>query len=670
MLGRDETIGHCSSVIDRWWLSAESWFYFRESFGVGLALLRTRPIVRDMLDSLIILHDLAACQRLLVEQARAIAGDKLTIAAEQLTVKKHELTITTFELTIASLSDRLEEQRQKLEEQQQAIAEQKLTIDELLRRAFEKRSERYLENPDQLRLDFGDTPEAASAAEGLAEALAQAASAAAEIIVPEHTRRPHAPRKTRNEQLPAYLPRYEVPATVSDETKTCATHGEKTLIGHDRQETLEFERPKLKVRVTLIPKFACVKSPECGVTEAVRPEGLVEGNRYDTSVAAEIIANKFSYHLPIYRQQDLFAGSGWAPSRSTLLNIAESAGDLLPPFIDHLRDAVLASAVVGTDDTRVTLLLPAGGTVPAVRDGDPKSKRIAEVFAAARAEKKPSVTARIWVYRSVAVLLNMFDFTVSRHRDGPDQFLIDSQFTGTLLADCYSGYHGLTLRSDARIARAACNAHARRKLFDARENHPLLASQFLALYQQLYDVEDRARGLTPAECQALRESDSQPIWNRLRKLLDGDAAKRALPKEKIAEALGYLRNHWDALRLYLSDGRVPIDNNEVEQLMKQVAIGRKNWLFIGSVSAGERAANFLTLVSSALRNDLDVYAYLKAVLDALLSGSTDYAALRPDRWAAAHPEAIREYRREERRDRYARKTARRAERRAATTGPT
>lgn len=649
------------AVIDRWWLSAESWFYSRESSGVGLALFRTRLIVRDMLDSLVIPHDLAACQTLLAEQARAIA-------AEQLTVKNHELTITTFKLMIASLSDRLEEQ-------QQAIAEQKLTIDELLRRAFEKRSERYLENPDQLRLDFGDTPEAASAAEGLAEALEQAAceqaaSALAEIIVPEHTRRPHAPRKTRNEQLPAHLPRYEVTATVSDETQTCATHGEKTLIGHDRQETLEFERPKLKVRVTLFPKFACVKSPECGVTAAARPEGLVEGNRYDTSVAAEIITDKFSYHLPIYRQQDLFAGSGWAPSRSTLLNIAESAGDLLPPFIDYLRDAVLTSEVVGTDDTRVTLLLPAGGTVPAVRDDDPKSQRIAEVFAAARAEKKPSVTARMWVYRSVAVLLNVFDFTVSRHRDGPDQFLIDSQFTGTLLADCYSGYHGLTLRSDARIARAACNAHARRKLFDARENHPLLASQFLALYQQLYDVEDRARGLTPAERQALRESDSQPIWKRLRELLDGDVAKRVLPKEKIAEALGYLRNHWDALRLHLSDGRLPIDNNEVEQLMKQVAIGRKNWLFIGSVSAGERAANFLTLVSSALRNDLDVYVYLKAVLDALLSGSTDYATLRPDRWAAAHPEAIREYRREERRDRYARKTARRAERRAATTGPT
>ena len=104
--------------------------------------------------------------------------------------------------------------------------------------------------------------------------------------------------------------RYEVSTRASPEAQICAIHGEKTLIGHDRQETLEFERPKLKVRVTLIPKFACVKSPECGVTEAIRPEGLVEGNRYDTSVAAEIVADKFSYHLPIYRQQDLFAGSG------------------------------------------------------------------------------------------------------------------------------------------------------------------------------------------------------------------------------------------------------------------------------------------------------------------------------------------------------------------------
>ena len=618
-----------------------------------------------MLKSLVIPNDLAACQSLLAELAKgfavepgAVENHLLTIKSHEGQLKSHELTIKTHELTITSLNERLE----KL---QQENAEQKLTISELLRRAFEKRSERYLEHPDQLRLDFGNTPEAADAAESLAEALAQAASAATEIVVPEHTRHKHLPRKPRNEQLPAHLPREIVDAPVADEVQICPTHGAKKLIGYDQQETLIFKRPKLSVLVTRIPKYACEDSPECGVSEAARPEGLVEGNRYDTSVAAEIITSKFGFHMPIYRQQDLFAGSGWAPGRGTLLNIAEAAGDLLPPFIESLRHDVLASGVVGTDDTRVTLLLPA--EIPAARDDDPKSQRIAEVFAAARSEAKPSVTARMWAYRGMLTPLNVFDFTVSRHRDGPDQFLIDSEFSGTLLADCYSAYEGITLRSDARIIRAACHAHARRKLFDTQDNHPLLASQFLALYQQLYDVEDRGRGLSASDRQALRDSDSRPIWTRMRELLDSDAAKQVLPKEKIANSLNYLRNHWDALSAYLSDGRLPIDNNDVEQLMKQVAIGRKNWLFVGSVAAGERAANFLTLVSSALRNDLDVYAYIKAVLDVLLSGSTDYAALRPDRWATAHPEAIRTYRQAERRDRYARKTARRAKRRHTTT---
>jgi transposase len=242
-------------------------------------------------------------------------------------------------------------------------------------------------------------------------------------------------------------------------------------------------------------------------------------------------------------------------------------------------------------------------------------------------------------------------------------------FVGTMLGDCYSGYQGITLRSDARIVRAACNAHARRKIFDARENHPLLSSQFLAMYQELYDVEDRAKGLTLDEREELRDREPRPVWKRMRELLDSEAVSGVLPKEKFAEALGYLRNQWDALVVYLSDGRLPIDNNETEQLMKQIAIGRKNWLFLGSVAAGERMADLMTLVSSAVRNDLDVWAYVKDVLDQLLAGSTDHASLRPDRWAASHAEHVRRYRTEERRDRAAAKHHRRARRRPAKQTP-
>lgn len=601
-----------------------------------------------MLDAPRFPEDLAACHALLAQQEEALQIQATTLQSQAVELQTRDLTIT-------GLSEQLAAQQREIETQ-------KLTINELMRRAFLKRRERYLENPGQLRIDFGDTPEAADAAEGLTAAIDESRKAAEEIVVPEHTRRRHVPRQPRNEQLPPHLPRYEVTAPGSDEAKTCPTHGEKKLIGHDRQETLEFLPPKLQVRVTLIPKYACESSPACGVSEASRPEGLVEGNKYDTTVATQIITAKYGYHLPIYRQQDVFGSCGWTPSRGTLLNITTAAGDLLPPFMDYLRGEVRRDFALGTDETRVTLLLPPGGFIPPAGDS-PKSRRIHEVFSEARAGNQPSVTARMWAYRGVIVPLNVFDFTVSRHRDGPDDFLVDSQYTGLLLADCYSGYQGISLRSDARIVRAACNAHARRKFFEARDNHPVLANQFLALYQQLYDVEDRARSLSAEDRQSLRAAESEPLWTRMRELLDGEVASRVLPKEKIREAMNYLSNHWTELRRYLSDGRLPCDNNLVEQLMKQVALGRKNWLFLGSVAAGERAANFLTLISSALRNDLDPFPYVKDVLDSLLAGSTDYQSLRPDVWAQSHPDAIRVYRQVERRDRSFRQSARREFRR-------
>jgi len=124
-----------------------------------------------------------------------------------------------------------------------------------------------------------------------------------------------------------------------------------------------------------------------------------------------------------------------------------------------------------------------------------------------------------------------------------------------------------------------------------------------------------------------------------------------LPKSDFARALRYIENHFEELQRYLDDASLPIDNNETEQLMKQVAIGRKNWLFAGSIAGGERTAGFMTLVSSALRNDLDVWRYVKDVLEQLLSGQTNYEQLLPWKWAAAHPDAIREYRVKERKDR-------------------
>ncbi len=533
----------------------------------------------------------------------------------------------------------LQSAREKLAQQNQ---EQNLTIQQLLQRLYGHRSERHVEDPNQKQLDFGDDPAVQDAAvqDGLADAAAEA-----ESLVREHRRRKHETREPRSEKFPEHLPRYEVVAEVPPEQQQCAEHGAKQLIGYDTTETLEFERPQLKVRVTKYPKYVCADQPQCGVVQPPRPEKmLVEGDRYSASIAAEIITAKYAYHLPIYRQQDWFAGSGWMPSRSTLLNILSSAAYVLEPLYQHYADYVRTAPVIPCDETRVMLLLPPD--IPLPEPNHPRSQRIYEVLSAARAESKTHVSGRMWAYRSLgAAGANVFDFTVSRHRDGPQDFL--KNYSGTLLGDCYSGFESITLDSDSQIVRAACHAHARRYVYDAREYHPQEATYLLALYRRLFDVEDQARGKSAEEVLALRQQHSAPLMEELRAWLDGDVAQRVLPKNLLGKTITYLKNQWEPLSVFLRDGRVPIDNNETEQLMKQIATGRKNWLFIGSVEAGRRAAILLTIVSTAHRHHLDVWAYLKDVLERLLAGDTHLADLRADRWALAHPTALRPYRLDE-----------------------
>jgi hypothetical protein len=315
--------------------------------------------------------------------------------------------------------------------------------------------------------------------------------------------------------------------------------------------------------------------------------------------------------------------------------------------------------LLGCDETPVKLIVPP--ELPNLDPQDPRTERILEVLSNAHAKGRPSVQARMWAYRSLEIPFNLFDFTVSRHRDGPDEIL--SNFTGFLMGDCWSGFQKIELRSDARIQRAACWAHARRKLHECRTSQPRHTTVLLALIRQLYDLEERAKLWTAEQRAELRGRESVRVLQQIREYLDGPQLRRILPKSDFAEAIGFLKNNWGALFLYTTDGRLPIDNNETEHLMKQVATGRKNWLHIGSIAAGMRAANVMTIVSTAARNDLDVWVYLKDVLDQILAGCTDWESLRADRWKEQHPEAVRTYRQEERRDAIDRRRVRRARRR-------
>ena len=566
---------------------------------------------------------------------------------ELLRRQQQELTTSQQELTRErDITRQLEEKNRQLEKDYL----------QLFRERFGKKSERYIADANQLRIDFGDTDDAADAADGLAEAVDDAG-----LEVAAHTRR----RRKKSNAFPSHLPRFETEVDADEADKVCPQHGEKTLLPEtmwDVREKLVLIPPKLEVHVSKYKKYACQNQPQCGITSAERPTGIVEGDKYDTSIATQIITHKYAYFLTLYRLQNLFAGSGWAPSRSLMLNILTNCFVILEPLLAYFKRTLQGDSIVACDDTGIKLLYP---KVPPDFDlDDPKQKRAAEVFAKALEENQSSINAKMWAYRGVNVKLNVFDFTVSRHRDGPDLFF--ENFTGTILGDCWHGFGAIASESEGSIVRAACNAHARRK-FENATDYPADRDKWMTWYWQLYDFESEAKeqSLEGEALLSFRRAKQKPVWELMRVELDSidDRTEQVLPKSDLRKALNYLGNHWVELTRYLDDADLPLDNNLCEQLMRDVAVGRKNWLFVGSIVGGERNAGFLTLVSSAHRNNVDVWAYVDDVLKRLLAGETDYEPLLPWNWAATHPESIRTYREQERRDREIRQREKRRRRR-------
>jgi hypothetical protein len=326
-----------------------------------------------------------------------------------------------------------------------------------------------------------------------------------------------------------------------------------------------------------------------------------------------------------------------------------------------MKARVQNDACIGLDDTSCRMLMPRDEVV--VVAGDLKSRRLAEKVAEAKAKKEQSLIGKMWAYQGLSdAPYNIFDFRVSRHRDGPDDFFRPSRCI--VQGDCFSGNLSVVIHSDDRLTFAACWGHARRKVVEAT-TYPKESELLLGMIQALYDIETRAKDLTWQDRQALRQRESTAVLAAMWQWLDTVPLRDVLPKSDFGEALRYIRNHWKELNVFVGEGRIPLDNNCVEQLMKQVAMGRKAWLFVCSVAGGEQSARMMTLVSSARRHDLDVGVYLKDVLDQLLAGSTDYHRLLPDVWKQSHPEAIREYRVEERRDKADRKQLEAARRRLA-----
>jgi transposase len=454
-------------------------------------------------------------------------------------------------------------------------------------------------------------------------------------------------RRRRRELDLSRLPRHRHELDLLPEEKLCGCCGrEKDRIGEDITRILEHVPSKLEVHEHVRPKYACRHCKD-GVSSPPPPPRPIARGIAGPGLIAQIVVSKFGDHLPLYRQEDIFVRHGLHIARSTLCDWVRAAAELLQPLYELQCQLAVQSPVMWTDDTPVKVLV--GG-------------------------EEGSHLGRFWTYiGDEQHPYSVYDFTMSRSRDGPQQFL--QTFRGYLHADAYAGYDAIYLGSDSQIVEVACWARAptrsvglRRKFFDARRNYPREAHQVLEWIQQLYDIEDRARSLpVTARCE-LRRLEAEAVLDKLEAYL-ATLAERVLPKSALAKAVNYARNQWAALRCYTTDGRLTIDNNTSERTLRHQAIGRKNWLFLGSENAGPRAAILYTILAGAKRHRIEPWAYVRELLMRLQADDSRLQDMLPDRWASAHPEFILAHRLEESRTKAAAKRDRRRRRRALARRP-
>jgi transposase len=414
------------------------------------------------------------------------------------------------------------------------------------------------------------------------------------------------------DHLPIVEQTYEL---TGDLCRCPACDEQRRKIGEQISYTIEHV-PASFVRVKHIQyKYACPHCEHDGYSPQIELAEKTNGSPIDKGMAgpgllAYIATSKYADYLPLHRLQDIFERNGFELDRSTMCLWMAAVAQLARPIYDRMVERVRLSHVLATDDTVMPLLQPG------------RTRQ-----------------ARMWIYQGDETQpYNVFDFTISRGRDGPKRFL--KEFRGTLLADAYGGYDGIVLDQD--LPRAGCWSHARRKIVDAEPTAPDLGRTILRLIKDLFNIETRATHLSDADRLDLRRSESQPIVDKLRVLFVEQQAT-LLPKHPMAQAIQYALNQWKELTLFLTEGAVPIHNNLAEQQMKRIALLRKNALFVGTARGGETAAILSSLTSTCRRHDINPQSYLTQLLiglqDTPISQIDQWL---PDRWKAAQPDRVAE----------------------------
>jgi transposase len=486
-------------------------------------------------------------------------------------VAAYDEEIRRLEAELDAQRQTLSEQADELDSRRARIEHLKLMVEKFRHMIFGRKSEKLVLKLEQLEFELEEDETTQAEAEAIAERVS-----------------PRKEAKTRSERkpLPEHLKREEkMHKPDSDCCPDCG--GGLRHFGDDVSEQLEYVPESFKVIRHVRPKFACTDCDR--VIEAPAPSRPIERGLAGPSLLAHVIVSKYADHLPLFRQSEIYARQGVEISRSTMAGWVGAASDLLSPLVDAIGKHVFAGRKLHADDTPMPVLAPGNGKTKTgrlwtyVRDDRPAGEQAAPA---------------VW-----------FAYSEDRRGEHPRQHL--KNFTGALQADAYAGFHHLYRN---HIYEAACWAHARRKFHDIHLAHASpTTTEGLTRIGALYAIEDEVRGKPVDVRLSVRQTRARPLLEDLRRWME-KALRSLSSKSETAAAIRYALSRWRALTRYTDDGLLEIDNSAAERALRAVALGRKNFLFVGSDCGGERAAAMYTLIGSAKLNGLDPELYLRNVL--------------------------------------------------------
>lgn len=517
---------------------------------------------------------------------RRVAGTLIAVPADPKTLPEDPETLKKI---VVDLTVQMDKQRGQIEKMERLLAQ-------LIQARSGRRSEQL--SRDQLAL-FSNESEQAPVSEPDDDSGNDDPPQAGGAGTP---RRHGGGRKA----LPAHLKRERIEHDLPDSDKHCADCGEdRRPIGEQTSERYEYIPAQMMVIEDVCKTYAC----SCTVKTASKPAQPIEKSTAGASLLAQVVVSKMADHLPLHRQAKIFRRFGVEISDQTMCGWMAQVAAQMEPLYERLKQFVLASKVVGTDDTPVKVL---DRQLPQARKG------------------------RIWPYRGdrdhPAVV---YDYTPTRERAGPERFL--KKYRGYLQADAYAAYDAFFTTPGRGLVEVGCWAHARRHFYEARDSDAARMQTVLVLIGQLYAVEQigRERGLRGEQMRLLREHGARPVLVRLNEYLRRIAGE-LLPKSEAGSAVAYALKNWAALTRYCDDGDLEIDNNGTERSIRGFAVGRANWTFFGSDGGGRTAAVLRSFVTSCELVKVDPFVWFRDVLTRLAEYPvTRLEELLPHRWAAA-----------------------------------